>query len=560
MKTDELGRYQLDGFPAGSYTLGLRFFEDRHPEIFDKYIEPYDWRSLVLTEGASVEVDMSLKPVAYVKARFIDGDSNEVINGEHIWRIPAGERKLSLNQISPPEGYSQNSDSRRVDVEAGKTELIDVKFTRKPEFEAKSASVSGFILNEASEPLVGAEVIANLSGTSGSNLEFGVSDSSGAFEVTFDLRGLDEIGNVRLFAVKDEFVSIEVKEWLLGETNAVVVLSDRSATSLQGKIVDEAGKPITGAIVQLSGDLPRNWAARYQMVTGRDGSYRFDNLMPAGEEIDISVSCGGYGTRRSYGHQIVVGQQHHVDAIVLPKADQSVAGVVLDENGKPAAGVKVYAHGYLQQHSGDREKSPLNAVTNKDGEFKIEGLVDRWLNLSTKGCPTDSGRKVTQRVRAGQQDLILDRSVTHYSNIRGTAVDLTGQPMPELTIEKWYHAEPVDVNAKGKVKVFLFQAMDRSLMWSSNTLPLHEKLVKENPELDIFIIHTTWPQREVDEVLANQFPDFKTRFALEAADQPIQAVFKAARLPHLVVDENGIIVMQTDRAKAAIRKAKQLVD
>ncbi|MBK1790939.1 M56 family metallopeptidase [Persicirhabdus sediminis] len=557
--TDKTGRYSFKQLPAGTYEILLNV----PPALVDEFIAPRDKVVEKVSVGENKAAAISLAKVAYVKVSPIDSETRESLAGGYELRVPAGKCTVQYQQLRP-EGYADNNEYYSLEIGAGETKTVDIEFSALNQ--EVISSIKGQVVDVNGLAVEGAEVIIR---SQSQHRQFGpmdqLSDAEGRFAFEFTSEDFSKEANletelVRIFVRKGELYSTTFQEWKLGETEAKIVVKNDPSTAITGIVIDEEGAPIMGANVMLWGGLPQEW--RREQLTDKNGHYHFENLAPVGVELNISVAHSGYGESDSNAIVVIAGESVRVENIVLPKADQHVSGVLLDRHGKPVKGETVQAHGYRQPVSlAYSHGSALTDVSLKDGSFKIDGLVSGWLDLTVKWDPTDRTKWSKTRVKTGDQNIqIIEPTSYQWHDARYNTVDLIGQPMPELKIEKWYHAEPVDVNAKGKVKVFLFQAMDRSLMWSSNTLPLHEKLVKENPELDIFIIHTTWPQREVDEVLANQFPDFKTRFALEAADQPIQAVFKAARLPHLVVDENGIIVMQTDRAKAAIRKAKQLVD
>ena len=83
--------------------------------------------------------------------------------------------------------------------------------------------------------------------------------------------------------------------------------------------------------------------------------------------------------------------------MLLRRADKSVSGVVVDQSGKPVAGASVGASG---------EGQPFiwpSVATDKDGKFKIDGLVAGrvQLNASTHS-PRGHG---STRADAGETDV-----------------------------------------------------------------------------------------------------------------------------------------------------------
>lgn len=128
-----------------------------------------------------------------------------------------------------------------------------------------------------------------------------------------------------------------------------------------GKVADaETGDPIGGARVmtgsQYSDASPRDWASY-------EGTYKITGVEP-GETV-ITVHAGGYAPELKTV-DVQAGGVAKVDFVLRPEF--VVRGVVNDEQGKPVAGVMVWATSWRGHRS-----LGLQAMTAQDGSFTMAG-------------------------------------------------------------------------------------------------------------------------------------------------------------------------------------------
>lgn len=162
-----------------------------------------------------------------------------------------------------------------------------------------------------------------------------------------------------------------------------------------GKILDLQGRPVAGAEVRLSG-----WTPSAPVVTGDDGSYHFENLLPD-VNYSLSITADGYAVPNSYHSRFEVApnETHRADFTVA-KADQSVSGVIVDPNDQPLANVRVKGSFGTESIS---KQSPT-VITDKQGRFKLTGLPPGLGHVEMKG-PAGGRSYSRQIIEIGSTDV-----------------------------------------------------------------------------------------------------------------------------------------------------------
>jgi hypothetical protein len=226
--------------------------------------------------------------------------------------------------------------------------------------------------------------------------------------------------------------------------------------SIKGRItIAETGLPLRRTKVVLQGSSPLE--AR-DTTTDLDGRYEFNDL--AAGDYRISASKGmfvslTYGQRRPNepGTPVTVkdGQSQANINLALPRGGV-IAGVLLDDVGDPAAGVRVTAM-RQQFREGRRRLTPIGhpVETNDLGQYRIYGLpagtyfvgaLPSSANpmipmLSTPtGAPTYFPGTLSEAeadrvvVRAARESTISDFTLvpSRLATVSGTAVSPTGTP------------------------------------------------------------------------------------------------------------------------------------
>ncbi len=178
--------------------------------------------------------------------------------------------------------------------------------------------------------------------------------------------------------------------------------------SFSGTIVDQDGKPISGAVVQVYTGVPKDGPALLcpscypdcgkQSTTKSDGTFLIDGIATA-NRFTLVVGATGYcGTVTgkndpSSTEPLSIQLKKHGN---VPE-EQIVRGKVVDLEGKPAAGthieVRHYTKGNLTSGSVSKMMDPLT-ITDNQGEFRLttkEPLDGVMLRASMPGYASNDG-------------------------------------------------------------------------------------------------------------------------------------------------------------------------
>jgi RNA polymerase sigma-70 factor (ECF subfamily) len=144
------------------------------------------------------------------------------------------------------------------------------------------------------------------------------------------------------------------------ETEVRIRLERGAAGRVEGRVVDEAGRPVAGALLSI---------ARRTVATDAEGRFRSDNL--AAGSVAIVAGAVGYATRGVPGVEIEAGETTRVPDVVLRRRGISLHGRVTDAAGRPVAGVQIWTNLTLTD-----ETIPLNGSpggVGPDGAWFIDG-------------------------------------------------------------------------------------------------------------------------------------------------------------------------------------------
>ncbi|HEX9188505.1 MAG TPA: carboxypeptidase regulatory-like domain-containing protein, partial [Vicinamibacteria bacterium] len=205
---------------------------------------------------------------------------------------------------------------------------------------APTASLAGRVVDaETAKPIPGVRLVARADGGASSFLARSGPDGR------YTIGGLPP-RTWRLSAEDDRFVPwTRPVTVAAGQAETQDVPLARGAT-LTGRVVDEQGAPIEGALVRLSRSgenqvqaFMRSMEGEGAVRTGRDGSFRATRLAP-GEGQRLDVRHDEYEERAVAGISLVAGGTRSGVSVVLRRG-LSLRGVVKDEEGRPLAGAEV---------------------------------------------------------------------------------------------------------------------------------------------------------------------------------------------------------------------------
>jgi protocatechuate 3,4-dioxygenase beta subunit len=248
-------------------------------------------------------------------------------------------------------------------------------------------------------------------------------DSEGRFALTFDRNQFSHMGTSQPIVVardpaRDLAAALEIEE---DATNANVCLAP--ALTLAGRITDVDGKAITNAQAQAIFHSER--MGSYLGSPSRvDAEGRFEiKGLPTGRRYGINTSAKGFGQeQRNVEDSDTATNRVELQPFQLMRADQRIAGVVLDESDKPVARASVYSYGNRQPN--------LNAQTDAKGQFSMNKVCAGPLQLSANSRPGGYGN-----VTAEGGDTNITIRISASGGIRRTVTQipsLKGRPFPDL--------------------------------------------------------------------------------------------------------------------------------
>jgi len=204
-------------------------------------------------------------------------------------------------------------------------------------------------------------------------------------------------------------------------TNVVEIASkddDKSAmlssTGVSGIVVDkQTSEPIKGAHV----------FSKLQSVTDANGCFELVGI-EAGERQSVYVIAKGYASRRIF---LAISENRVIQDMKIELVEGArIAGVVRDEKGKVVVGAKVMVSLGFTNHP---------VITNKDGEFEIDGLdpgLEQSSLIVTHLNYTDAWVPFTPPI-AGQtvlRDVVLKAGMT----VHGKVTDSKDNPVSGVVV------------------------------------------------------------------------------------------------------------------------------
>ena len=302
--------------------------------------------------------------------------------------------------------------------------------------------------------LVGGPVTYKLTGSSdpvvvhvgrGAAVDVDVADEKGqpiakaAVEVPGQIKReatTDDKGHATVKGVKPGWISVEATAdgyasassfasvGSAGATGHVSLVLRRGA-AVSGRVVDEAGKPL--AKVRVTASDVNGWSRnKGEQTTDDAGKFTFAALAPGNHTL--SAIDGEHAPAESNPINVTADRPLTIDIVM--KAGASIAGVVVDADGKPRAfaTVRVAGKGADMWRTASRQ-----ATTDRNGKFELRGLARTKLQARAESDTAASklvDLDLTAQPAKRDLELVLDVSGT----IAGVVVDGAGQPVAEVEV------------------------------------------------------------------------------------------------------------------------------
>lgn len=409
--TDADGKYVVGQLSPTTYNVGVELSTEQ-----SKLWTSPGRSGIQVPMGQSVDgIDLTLITGALLTGKVTDAATHKPISGVSIYvdygnntwsqnvetdqagmyllHIPPGAIYMNLSKL--PAGYVMpvRQDFR---FTAGDGENISRDITLSL---SKVKAVHGRVLGPDGKPVADAEVFATPLASehyaSGGTTK---TDANGAF--TLDPRGY----GVSVGARSGNMATVQDTPLPLGGEVTLRLAKDVLCT-LTGLVTDETGEPIAGVRVTLS--MAGQSRQIPPAITDKTGHYKFTALWP-GKEFSLEATADGYGIARSNGMEQLTGKANTAGELLLNKIDSYIAGKVVDEHGKPLAGMSIYLNSQLMPYT--------EQATDAEGCFRFAAISGEKVSLTvnTPGGETTETiggiplSNVTKEITVnGQADVVM---------------------------------------------------------------------------------------------------------------------------------------------------------
>jgi len=341
----------------------------------------------------------------------VEQSQSAVTDGKGAFKITGlGDGRYTVS-VSVPWGSRVNVKSKNVEGIAGGTK--DLKISVE-----EGGAISGHVVDSRRKPVAHFWVSANATDESGredSHDAEGKNDGTfvitglGAGPYTIDLSADDSVGNYR----PKKIVGVVV-----GTKDLEVVLED--GLSITGVVVDDAGKPQSQVALEFTattedGDNSSVW-------TDSAGKFNVSGLSPGTYRISVARWGGSnQGWVLPPMEPVAAGAK---DLRLQVAKGLSVAGVVVDEDGKPLASAWVNAS-VVDPPAPGESNEPRGAQSKADGTFEVAGL-ERGKTYSVQAVMEGRVGAKIENVAVGAKELklVLVKGLT----TTGRVLDASGKP------------------------------------------------------------------------------------------------------------------------------------
>ncbi|WP_395737915.1 carboxypeptidase regulatory-like domain-containing protein [Prosthecobacter sp.] len=303
-----------------------------------------------------------------------------------------------------------------------------------------------------------------------------------------------------------------------------------------GIVVDGSGHPIEGAEIRFQGD---NQPGLYNNTkTDAKGAFQIGPLIAG--QLYISATQITPDFSREIDQFITVPSNEV--RLVLPDAEGTVSGTVLDHTGKPVADADITA-----------DLLSRKTHTDAQGRFQLTGLVKGWFHITASARNAQS-KKIERgtRVKTGTTtlELRLPEHPREAPSRPEQPLNMIGQVAPPLEVATWINSPALAAKAGPKVRIIDF--------WGLQCGPCLAKLPKvaefwqahQREDLEI-IAHCGYPADEVREFLAKH-SDYTFPISIGVEDSSTWRDYDIRGIPtYVVIDRTGKIISHSHDWQAA---------
>lgn len=440
------GRYRLEGLRELDYGIGVippltgtAEWAVKTANIKPQLAAPVENFDLAASKGGTMEIVIRRGEVPASKVYFRLGGAGAVVpvlamtdeQGRYLLRAAPGPWRVLGVMLGD---YKPVETPELIEVKAGETFQSVVVLERRPQ-------IAGEVLDERGKGVAGATVELL-------HLPVQVqTDPNGHFEFDFGASALDE-------QYKDQravFVRVgdQVAARILKDADREPVMLKLSpGVTAQGRVTDPNGAPVAGAKIDVMA-FGQQWNRPLGKLATTDAEGRFSiaHLAP-GVRYRLAPIVDGFGQMPA-GFSSTAEQTGVIDVppIVLPPANLSISGTVVDADGAgvPRAAVTVYGQYIVPERKGQADEQ---------GRFTVDGLTAGPLIVAASaemGTETVHGRS---EAVGGQKD--VEVVLQSPSGGRPKPNPQIGKPLGDLSV---FGAKPEPGAIEGKRVLVCFWSL-----------------------------------------------------------------------------------------------------
>jgi hypothetical protein len=477
------GKFSVDDVPPGKHLLRIVPFEKINSDWVGKLI-PIDIKSGEKSKDVSITIEKGGFVEAFVFDKETKKPTPDTWVGVHNQNYPESRQgfgfyrtavtdKQGMARIAAPLGKCEvtawrgkhSRPTEAIILTVGKNGTSTVKIPLSEDTEP----VKGIVFDRSNKPVSGAIVEVHPFG------DEVFTDNSGAFEAKQNITYPAELLTVQE-KNRNLAAAVEIKDL----SNPIKVKLE-NGLKITGRVSEANGTAIPAARFALYVNLPISYAISNfstEVLADSNGLYEINTIPPATGQSGycFSVNASGYGPVEYKRVSIngKPGETIDMGTIELQKAKESISGVVVDSEGKPAVRVPVFLQGIV----GVAQPSKTTA-TDSQGRFVINRICKGPLRLQANFDSEPGGAGVLN-AEGGDKDVKI---VLGQKLVQTKYTPIAGKKLPELK-ELGIKLSQADVNDKTLLICF-WDVQQRS---SRNIIKELTERAKNLKEKEIIVI------------------------------------------------------------------------
>lgn len=391
--TDEDGRFAVPTIAAGELSIST---EAPKPS---EYYAPR-MVSARVAPGKQARFEIGLTKAVHVRGEVRDRDTHRPLAGASLRYFGPSQTSMPLvttdangryealalpgagsRFVNPPQGYLAPNPgfSEKVTIK------IDAEQTLPPIDLQRGVTLAGTVVGQDGKPVAGVSVDGRWSVTVPveGQREMWISDTQAASARTdargvFLLEGIHPGQTVTLEAHTGDARTDQPVTATPGQNEPVTLrISGANTVALSGRVVDSAGKPVPGALVEIRSRRPGRdgsvdpgpvaFDGGTVIQTDSRGEYRTPRQLRRGYAYRAEAKADGFMSDTSRWLSLGPDTAPTLSDLTLRRV-REVSGRVLDHSGRGVAGVTVW-------QSGDGPL-PTRAQTDDEGRFTLPGVIE----------------------------------------------------------------------------------------------------------------------------------------------------------------------------------------